>query len=55
MTAQALELWALDDVPEVVHDFRPSLFGETQEGELDPMPSKLSPGRPRASSPARGR
>jgi diguanylate cyclase (GGDEF)-like protein len=55
MTAKALELWAMGDAPDVVHGFRPSLFGQTQEGELDPIPSKLSPGRSPASSPARGR
>ena len=55
MTAQALELWATGDAPDVEHDFRPSLFDETHAGELDAMPSSPSPERPPASSRAHGR
>jgi EAL domain-containing protein (putative c-di-GMP-specific phosphodiesterase class I) len=55
MTAKALELWATGEAPDEGHDFRPSLFGETQAGELDPMPTTPSPARSPASSPARGR
>ena len=40
MTAKALELWAMRDAPDVEHDFRPSLFGETQAGEFDVKPSE---------------
>jgi len=55
MTAKALELWATGDGPDVAHDFRPSLFDETQAAELDAMPSTPSPVQSQASSPARGR
>ena len=34
LTAQALELWAMNDGPESVQDFRPSLFDETRPTQL---------------------
>src|SRR5262249_37927328 len=34
MTARALELWAMNDRPEAVQDFRPSLFDETRPAQL---------------------
>ncbi len=35
MSAQALELWANDDRPAEVHEFRPSLFDDTRPGRLN--------------------
>jgi sensor c-di-GMP phosphodiesterase-like protein len=40
MTAKALELWATDDRPEGLRDFRPSLFDETRPA---PLPGEGSP------------